>query len=310
MNIGIYTNTKKDTSLTITKKLASTLIKSGAKLFSAIGKSAYSNSENSLTKKGELEANEPHAVRLFYYGEVAKELGEDDAFNLNVSPNVMLTLGGDGTILGISEFCAKNNIPILGINLGRVGFLTGLENSDIEAIFAMLKSKSYLLESRTMLQASLNGVELGNALNEVVVSRKSSSRVLSLDVKVDSDFVDSFYADGFIVSSATGSTAYSLSCGGPIVAPNASVFALTAISPHSLHARPIVISDSSSVSIMACKESCDIVLDGSIVAELKVGQSVMVKKSEHVASFIKPKSQDFFSRLLTKLNIWSVTDRA
>ena len=275
MNVGVYTNVKKDASLAITKDILAKLNKSG--------------------------------VKTFCYGEIATLLSCDDSFNKSCKIDAMIVLGGDGTILTIAQFCAKNNIPILGINLGRIGFLTGLEESDIGDIYTMLKHNDYDLDTRVMLDISFNNYS-GLALNEVVVTRKSNSKVINLEVTVNDDFVDSYYLDGYIVSTATGSTAYSLSAGGPIIAPSAYCFSLTAISPHSFHARPIVVGVDSTVSIKPVKEAVDVVLDGIMVGSLEKGASVKIKKSSHSVTFIKPKGQGFFNRLLTKLNIWGVTN--
>jgi len=275
MKIGIYTNVKKDSKLTLTQKLVANLTRYGAE--------------------------------VFLYGEVAKKMNQTDDFLNSVMPDVMLVLGGDGTILGIVDFCAQHNIPMLGINLGRIGFLTGLEAGEADKLYVILKQKLYKTERRAMLQIDFAG-KTPLALNEVVIMRRTGSKIVLLEVSVDGDFVDNYYCDGFIVSTATGSTAYSLSAGGPIITPGADVFALTPISPHSLHARPIVIAAGSTVTIKPVKGACGVIVDGQMAGEVAKGTGVTVTKATSVAAFIRPEGSKFFNRLLTKLNMWSVTD--
>ena len=247
-------------------------------------------------------------AHVFVYGDAAAVLNSADGFKQKQIPDVMVVLGGDGTILGIAPFCASNTIPILGLNLGRIGFLSGLELCDIDKLYDILSNKKYSLESRAMLDitqnhASNNVVTL--ALNEAIVARKSIARIVGLDIFVNDEYVNQYFCDGFIVATATGSTAYSLSSGGPIVAPNADVLTLTPISPHTLHARPIVVDGAARVVIKPKVEECVIVADGKSVGNLCAGQELLVKKSNHAAQFIKPKDSKFFERLINKLNIWS-----
>jgi len=272
MIIGIYTNTYKDSGLVITKKLIADFKKLGVGVL-VFGKAAV--------------------MLKIVSGESSKQL-----------PFCMIVLGGDGTILDITPFCAKNDIPILGFNLGRVGFLTGLETLDASRIVDILKGKLFTIERREMIEANCNNKTF-IALNEIVVSKSSSAKMVSLEIAIDDKFADRYFCDGFIVATATGSTAYSLSAGGPIVAPNAAVFALTPICPHTLHAKPMIISNSSAVNLKPTRDECEIIVDGKAVCKLPKDKNIKILKSNICASFIKLKdSDDFFTRLQTKLNSW------
>lgn len=271
MQIGIYTNTQKDKNLSKTLKLATSLEKKGASV-------------------------------LVYGEKAAKSLGVIDAFTISDIPVAMLVLGGDGTILNIVDFCAAADIPILGINLGRVGFLTGLEDIGIAEIFNLITNKNTKKEQRCMLEIEFNGKSY-LALNEVALNRKLSSKMLSVNVSVDNNFVAQYNADGFIVATPTGSTAYSLSAGGPIIAHNADCFALTAICPHTLNARPMVVASNSHVTLTSDSDAI-IIIDGKGEHILRATSHVYIKKAPEKATFIAPDGLNFFTRLQQKLNIW------
>jgi len=277
MKIGIFTNTQKDKDLSVTKRLA-----------------------------GQLAAN---GFEVLYYGESAEPLGEADAFFSDQNPGIMLTLGGDGTILRIASFCAEREIPILGLNLGTIGFLTCLESIDFDGLSGLIKNRSYKTEPCVMLSVQFRGEE-ALALNEAVIERHSC-KLMSVDVRVNGEFVDNFYCDGYIVSTPTGSTAYSLSAGGPIISPCSDVLALTPVNPHTLHSRPIVVcgNDVITVTPFGETEKCNIIVDGNIVGSIAKGENVQIRKYRNPVLFIKAGGESFFSRLLNKLNIWSVTEK-
>jgi len=207
--------------------------------------------------------------------------------------DLIITIGGDGTILQVASVAALNSIPILGVNLGTVGFLTEIEKDDITSIANLIGGKKYTIEKRTMLEAG------GNlALNEVAVMRRD--KLLGLDVAIGDSEVDSYNSDGFLVSTPTGSTAYSLSCGGPIISPNAPALALTPINAYSLHGRPIVVSDSEQITIKLTRGApSDLTLDGRVIAEISE-KPVIIKKSKYETRFIRQKESNFYKRLLNK----------
>jgi len=207
--------------------------------------------------------------------------------------DLIITIGGDGTILQVASVAALNGIPILGVNLGTVGFLTEIEKDDIKSIPKILTDKKYLIDRRTMLETG------GNlALNEVAVMRRD--KLLGLDVSISGNEVDSYNSDGFLVSTPTGSTAYSLSCGGPIISPNAPALTLTPINAYSLHSRPVVVSDSEEITIKLTRGApADLVLDGKIIAEVS-SKAGVVKKSKYETLFIRQRESNFYKRLLSK----------
>ncbi|MCL2370988.1 MAG: NAD(+)/NADH kinase [Firmicutes bacterium] len=205
----------------------------------------------------------------------------------------LITVGGDGTILQASSATALNQIPILGVNLGTVGFLTELERDEIGKIGQILTSKNYIIERRAMLEAGDN-----LALNEIAVMRRD--RLLGIDVSIGGNEVDSYNSDGFLVSTPTGSTAYSLSCGGPVINPNASVFALTPISAYSLHSRPIVVSDTEQIAIKLTRGApADLVIDGKVMSEVS-SKPIAIKKAKYDTLFVRQKQSNFYRKLLNK----------
>ena len=277
MTAGIYTNIYKDKNLSVTKQI--------------------------------IELLKKESVDFAVYNDISKELGIK-CFGLDneTPPEIMITIGGDGTILGIIEYCSTHSIPILGVNLGKLGFLTEIEIKNIKNIAKILKSKNFNVEKRTMLEAEINGKKL-TALNEIVVKRKDSGRMVLLDVYINGGFLDNYYCDGYIISTPTGSTAYSLSAGGSIISPYANVLALTPISSHSLHSRPVVISDEEEtvLVIRGNGHEANIVADGKVCASISCGQKIHIKKSLRKALFVRLGNENFYSKLLSKLNTWSVT---
>lgn len=165
--------------------------------------------------------------------------------------DTMLTLGGDGTLLRATTFAGDAEIPILGINLGRLGFLASIEKMNIRKAIDMLFKGMYSIEKRTMLYLESNRTMFGGkmfALNDFTINRRDTSAMITVHTFINGEFLTTFWSDGIIVSTPTGSTGYSLSCGGPIVFPNSGNFILTPIAPHNINIRPIVISDSSVIS--------------------------------------------------------------
>lgn len=274
MNVGIFTNKYRDTKNSVTNKLIQLFDKSG------INTLLYGYKNNSLV------------------------LPQD----LSKKPDVMLTLGGDGTVLRIVGYCATNDIPILGINLGNVGFLTGLENSELDSIVDVLKNKKYTTDTRAMLEVEFNGDKF-LALNDIVFSRATVNKMISIDIFVNDSFMDNYYCDGFVVATPTGSTAYSLSAGGSIISPTTDALALTPICPHTLHARPVVVSGNDKIVATVSKKTdeCIVIADGERIGNITKNNTATILKSKKVAKFIKTDNNSFFYRLLNKLNMWGVT---
>ncbi len=224
--------------------------------------------------------------------------------------DLIAVFGGDGTILTVVDFAMTYNIPILAINTGKVGFLSSLESDELEKAIDLIKNND-CFEKRSVMKVRIDGVKY-YALNEVVVERRidgtSKSEVASLNLELNGNFVDKYIADGIILSTPTGSTAYSLSAGGSILTPDINAFLATPICSHSLHIKPLVYNDSmvAKVTINEGSTKCAVYVDGKFISKLKTNQSIEVSKSKRFVKFYKTES-NFFEKLLVKLNSWGYT---
>ncbi|NLN49586.1 MAG: NAD(+)/NADH kinase [Clostridiales bacterium] len=222
--------------------------------------------------------------------------------------DVIIVLGGDGTLLKVARQSAPYNVPLFGINLGFLGFLTEVETSDMYPALETLISGEYEIEKRLMLLATVeeDGVELEKsvALNDVGITKGPFSRIISLGIYINDDFVDLYSADGVIISSPTGSTAYSLSAGGPIVSPDLEVLIITPICPHVLNSRPIVVSNKDIVKIEVCFNNMEVMLtlDGQQGYKVNPGDIVTVRQSQYFTNLIKLKDRSFFQVLRQKMS--------
>ncbi len=217
-------------------------------------------------------------------------------------------LGGDGTLLGIARQIAGSSLPILGINLGTLGFLSESEPENLPLAVENLLNGSYGIEERTMLEAKLvrRGEEIAKftAMNDVGIAKGSYCRIIQCAVYLDEYYVATFSGDGLIISSPTGSTAYSLSAGGPIVAPNVHMLLLTPVAPHSLTARPMVFSADQviRVEVDAIHDEIGLSVDGQFGARLEGGDEIFIYQSPHITPLIKWKAGNFFEAIRTKLH--------
>ncbi|MDE6618589.1 MAG: NAD(+)/NADH kinase [Clostridiales bacterium] len=235
------------------------------------------------------------------YGIVAENYTSGERYDFIVS------VGGDGTILRIAKDSAKSGIPILGINMGTVGFLTETDPSDISAALQRLKARDYILERRALIDATHDGAHY-YALNDIVV-RSTSGRMISMEVRVAGEIIDKFTCDGYIACTPTGSTAYSLSAGGSVIGPNTPVIALTPINPHTLRTRPIVVGSFEQIELKNTGLSgAGVYVDGESIGELNSGNSVSITGWDMSALFVRFGKKSFYSRLLDKLNAWSATE--
>lgn len=218
----------------------------------------------------------------------------------------VLVFGGDGTMLETVRYTAPLGIAVLGVNLGHLGFLTEFDK-DVTA-----KELASALNSNEFSQKSLLEIGFGKktylALNELVV-KSSTTRPILIDLYVGGKFADTFKSDGLIVSTPTGSTAYSLSAGGPIVSPEVKAIVVNPICPHSLHSRPIVVRDDAEIDIRIAGEEgeASVVVDGSLVGAANPGEIITLKTSSKSAKFVVGKDENFFDKLLKKMNVWSTT---
>lgn len=220
---------------------------------------------------------------------------------------MFITLGGDGTILRAARVAAPFGVPILGVNLGRLGFLAEVEPQEVEANLSRLLNGDYWLEERLMLHAELvrGGKHLGSyeALNDIAVCRGSAVRVVRLSVFIEDTYLTTYVSDGLIVATPTGSTAYNLSAGGPIVAPDVQNLLLTPIAPHLTPARALVLSGETNITVAVATEyEAILTVDGQIDVKLEQDDVVKVRKSEYVARFVRLRpARYFYETLLERL---------
>lgn len=222
--------------------------------------------------------------------------------------DVIIVLGGDGTLLSVAKLSIIYNVPLFGINLGHLGFLAQAEVSNMFEELDKLLSGEYTIEKRMMLEANIekDNIQSENfiALNDIGIARGPLSRILRYKIFVNDNFVDLYSADGLVISSPTGSTAYSLSAGGPIVSPDADVLIITPICSHTLHSRSIIISSNDVVRIETCINNIEVMLsvDGQHGYKLKSGDVVTIRKSPHYTNLIKLKQRNFFEVLREKIS--------
>ncbi|GEO25773.1 hypothetical protein AAC03nite_15580 [Alicyclobacillus acidoterrestris] len=253
--------------------------------------------------------------RLLTDGGIAvTHIAVDHATNiLAVDPDIRfvelaMVLGGDGTLLGIARQLAPYHIPLLGINIGHLGFLTESEPSQLRPAVARILQNEYNLEHRMMLEAEVvrNGQSLAkfSALNEVGTGKGSFARMVTVDVHVDDVYVDTYRGDGVIISTPTGSTAYSLSCGGPIVSPNLQVMVVTPVCPHTLFSRPCVIDANQTVrlTVQASHSDLGMTVDGQDGLHLVSGDEIIVKRAPYETTLVRWPDREFFGVLRSKLH--------
>ena len=224
-------------------------------------------------------------------------------------PDVLIVLGGDGTILKAAIEAGKRGIDLMGINSGNLGFLTEFEGEQVEKAVDLISGR-YEAETRSVLEVRAAD-RIFYALNEAVFQRRyeegADDNVVELTAYIDGKKVDAFVGDGVIVSTPTGSTAYSLSAGGAILTPDISAFILTPICAHSLHNRPIVYSDKSTmrVDLSASENKVSLFCDGKFCGAFGKDDAILVKKADFGVRFVKSQDNNFFDKLLFKLNKWS-----
>ena len=221
--------------------------------------------------------------------------------------DVILVFGGDGTFLEVARMACKHGTPILGLNLGGLGFLTEITVDEIYAMTERIISGDYEIENRKMLSATIRrgGDDIGTyeVLNDVVINKGAVARIIDLAIFINGSHVTTYKADGIILSTPTGSTAYSLSAGGPIVHPGLPVIIVTPICPHTLTNRPLIVPSDMKVEIKVSTHEPDtyLTLDGQIGVRLHTGDEVEVHKSVSSVKLIKSPFRDFFTILKTKL---------
>ena len=278
MRIGIIGNTKKKETFEITTELSKLLEKKG--------------------------------IEVYVEKELAAVIGHKSSVPRSELPelvDLVLVFGGDGTFLGVARLVSKYDIPILGVNLGGLGFLTEITLDELYPMMEYILSGKYEIEKREMLDATIHrrNERIGNylVLNDVVVNKGAVARIIDLAIYINGSHVTTFKADGIILSTPTGSTAYSLSAGGPIVYPTLPLTIITPICPHTLTDRPLVVSNETTIRVKVLTDTPDIylTLDGQVGVSLNMGDVVEVRKADTSVKLIKSPFRDYFTILKTKL---------
>lgn len=226
-------------------------------------------------------------------------------FEFEKFSDMVISFGGDGTLLAAARLLIGSDVPIMGVNVGKLGFLAEFPVSALdEAIMDVIKG-NYRIVDRTTLQTKVNGKDV-HALNEILVEKASSSKMISIRAFVNEHHVADYRADGVIVTTPTGSTAYSLSAGGPIIAPSARAFCLTPVSPHTLTLRPLIVQDTSEIRFELPFDGMEanLVADGQIITTVTKGDVVTITKSDHLVKLVKRADSTYYDLLREKL-LWS-----
>lgn len=266
--------------------------------------------------------NKKYKIDFFLEKQFEKELVKDFKlqFNYNVfskhkdldnSFDLMITIGGDGTLLRSISFVRDLEIPIIGINTGRLGFLATLNQDLLKPKLEKIIKGEYKIEERTLLEVKIDEEkdDFLIALNEISVGRKNTTSMIKIKTNLDGEFLNSYWADGLIVSTPTGSTGYSLSCGGPIMSPQSQTLALTPIAPHNLNARPIIIADNTEIELsVSGREDFHLLSLDSRIISLKNEKSIIIKKANFKIMIAHLFEDNFYKTLRNKL-LWGEDKR-
>lgn len=279
-----------------------------------VGHSGYDGLPQLLRRLREIA--EPLNLRMFFEEELHAIAGGGDLMTDPAVADVLLTLGGDGTLLRGARYLAGHSSPILGINLGRLGFLTSCGREEIEPALELLARGEYHAEARMALDAAVNDAG-GNerarlfALNDIVLHKGGFARMLSVKVTADGSPVAAFAADGVCVSTPTGSTGYSLSAGGPVVYPTLESIILAPISPHTLTLRPMVLPADTSIVLEASDGPSELLVtaDGQVGTSFTPGETLTVRRADRPVLIVRFPGTTFFSRLSRKLGWGGLADR-
>ncbi len=213
----------------------------------------------------------------------------------------VVSIGGDGTILRSADEIGKLSIPIIGLNKGRLGFLANSPVEVFDSLIDKIQASKFKISERSIIQVEFEG-NIKSALNEISVSRKNTTSLITIDTKLDNQYLNTYWADGLIISTPTGSTGYSLSCGGPIIMPDSKNFVLTPIAPHNLNARPLVISDEKKIEIsINGRESEYFVSADSKIFSVSIDSKLNISKAPHVLKMIEFEDDSYINTLREKL---------
>jgi len=266
---------------------------------------------------------EMHRLQMVIFSDFYEQLKQHVTFSetprlfsgkreLPLSADMLISLGGDGTMLDAVCFVGNSNIPLIGVNLGRLGFLAAISEDEVENAILSLVRGSYTLEKRSLLHLD-SSVPLFDgspfALNEFTIHRLDTSSMIKIHTYLNGEFLNTYWADGLIVATPTGSTGYSLSCGGPVVFPQASSFVITPVAPHNLNTRPIVVPDDNVISfeIEGRSEHFLCTLD-SRTESIRSSVQLAVKRENFTVSLVRPDEHNFLNTIRQKL-YWGIDKR-
>jgi NAD+ kinase len=236
----------------------------------------------------------------------------ETAADLAKDVDCLISLGGDGTMLNTILLVRDSGIPVVGLNIGRLGFLSAIPKENVEEALLSIVDRKYTLDKRVMLQAYAKHAELETenvALNEITVLKKDTSSMIRINTWLNNEFFTTYWADGLIISTPTGSTGYSLSCGGPIIMPESRNFVLTPIAPHNLNMRPVIIPDDTEIRLTVESRNKSFLLSlDSRSYSLKKGEEIIIKKCNYSINLVKLHSISHISTLRNKL-LWGIDKR-
>lgn len=254
------------------------------------------------------ELLQQHEVLNYNYDTFSSHTDIDDDTNFFVS------IGGDGTLLRAANFVKSKNIPIVGVNAGRLGFLANVQQEAIDFLIPLLFSNQYTLSRRTLLQLNAPSEAISNfnvnfALNEITVTRKNSTSMITVETYINNEYLATYWADGIIISTPTGSTGYNLSCGGPIITPDSNCLVITPIAPHNLTTRPLIINDRSVIKMkISSREEQFLLSLDSEMAAISNDSEIEISLANHTVNMVEFPSVTFLRTLRSKL-LWGEDKR-
>ncbi|HBB87482.1 MAG TPA: NAD(+) kinase [Blastocatellia bacterium] len=259
-----------------------------------------------MAERGLTLAGGPEIERDAISKQTGCAVAEVEPENLAANVDLIVVLGGDGTMIATSRMVADTEVPVLGINFGGLGYLAEFRIEELYTALESILSGNYRLDKRVMLAVELPGESQQDShrvLNDVVINKSALARIIEIEAYLNDQFVNSFRADGLIVSTPTGSTAYNLSAGGPVIFPSMNAVVITPICPFTLSNRPIVVPDDATIELRlkTDKEDVALTLDGQVGFPLKVDDRVVIRKSKTTFNLVQPMNRNYFDVLRDKL---------
>ena len=287
--------------------------------FAVFGNASKAFDSHQITEiLGYLWAHEADVyIEQNFYNSLQKELKKSISIagvfeGVNFDVDFVISLGGDGTFLKAASKVGPKQIPIIGVNMGRLGFLANVAPEEIKDVLDNVFEGRYEIEERAVIQLEADGKTLENcpfALNDIAILKRDNAAMISIKASVNNEYLVTYLADGLVISTPTGSTAYSLSVGGPIIVPQSGILSMTPVAPHSLNIRPIVISDEAEIKLEVKSRSHNFLaaVDGRS-EKLSEGVTLKIRKAPHKVRIVKVYGQRFFSTLREKL-MWGADTR-